>query len=103
MPGPLSGSRVIELSGMGPIPFCGQLLADLGADVVRIDRPTQSSVANLGVDPRFISARSKRSVVLNLKEPTDVDNALRLIDTADAVLEGSRPRVTDRLGLGPQR
>jgi alpha-methylacyl-CoA racemase len=101
MPGPLSGSRVIELSAMGPIPFCGQLLADLGADVVRIDRPTKSSVANLGVDPRFISARNKRSVVLDLKEPAGVEKALGLIDNADSVLEGSRPGVTERLGLGP--
>jgi alpha-methylacyl-CoA racemase len=86
---------------MGPIPFCGQLLADLGADVVRIDRPTKSSVANLGVDPRFISARNKRSVVLDLKEPAGVEKALGLIDNADSVLEGSRPGVTERLGLGP--
>jgi alpha-methylacyl-CoA racemase len=92
---------VIELSAMGPVPFCAQLLADLGADVVRIDRPTKSPVADLGVDPRFISARSKRSVVLDLKEPAGVEKALRLIDNADAVLEGSRPGVAERLGLGP--
>jgi len=102
MAGPLADFRVVEMSGMGPVPFCGQLLADLGADVIRIDRPTPSSVAGLGVDPRFISGRGKRSVALDVKQPGAVDEALQLIASADAVLEGSRPGVAERIGLGPE-
>ena len=102
MSGPLTGRRVIELSGMGPIPFCGQQLADLGAEVIRIDRPGSSAAAELGVDPRFISARGKRSVELNLKDPAGMSTALDLVTTADALIEGSRPGVAERLGLGPE-
>lgn len=101
MPGPLTGHRVVELSGMGPVPFCGQLLADFGAEVIRIDRPTPSAVAELGVDPRFISARGKRSVTLDLKSSDGLERALQLIESADVVLEGSRPGMAERLGLGP--
>jgi alpha-methylacyl-CoA racemase len=102
MSGPLTGTRVIELSGMGPIPFCGQQLADLGAEVIRIDRPRSSVTAELGVDPRFISARGKRSIVVDLKAPAGFESALDLLATADAVIEGSRPGVAERLGLGPE-
>jgi alpha-methylacyl-CoA racemase len=101
MSGPLSGRRVIELSAMGPVPFCGQLLADFGAEVIRIDRRQPSSVATLGVDPRFISARGKRSVTLDLKRPDEVEKALQLVESADVLLEGSRPGMAERLGLGP--
>lgn len=101
MPGPLTGRRVIELSAMGPVPFCGQLMADLGAEVIRIDRPTPSSIAGLGVDPRFISARGKRSVVLDLKKSAGVERLMALVDSADVVLEGSRPGSVERLGVGP--
>ena len=101
MSGPLSGRRVVELSAMGPVPFCGQLLADFGAEVIRIDRPTPSSVATLGVDPRFISARGKRSVMLDLKQSNDLETALQVVESADVLLEGSRSGMAERLGLGP--
>ncbi|MFC9386975.1 CaiB/BaiF CoA transferase family protein [Streptomyces venezuelae] len=95
--GPLAGLRVIELGGIGPGPFCGMILADLGAEVVRIDRP-----ADAGRPAMFpILQRGRRSVALDLKSPAGARTALRLIDTADAVVEGFRPGVTERLGLGP--
>lgn len=100
--GPLSGVRIIELASIGPGPFCGMLLADLGAEVVVIDRP-QGAYALYGLDPKkdFMN-RGKRSVVLDLKKPEDVEKALRLIAKADAVIEGSRPGVAERLGVGPE-
>ncbi|NUO60305.1 MAG: CoA transferase [Hamadaea sp.] len=99
MPGPLAGVRVVELAGLGPGPFCAMLLADLGADVVRIDRGTPSSP----VDPEYdLLNRGKRSIALDLKEPRDLDVALRLIAKADLLIEGYRPGVAERLGLGPE-
>lgn len=95
--GPLEGIRVVELLGIGPAPFCGMLLADLGADVVRIERSgpeTPTSRIN-------VMARGKRSVALNLKDPLDRDAALALIAEADAVIDPFRPGVTEKLGLGP--
>jgi len=95
--GPLRGLRVLEFAGIGPVPFCGMLLADLGADVLRIDRP--------GPDPydRFsLEARGRRSVVLDLKSSAGVEVALRLIEAADGLIEGFRPGVMERLGLGPE-
>lgn len=93
--GPLQGIRVIEFAGIGPAPHCGMLLADLGADVIRIDRPRP---------PQFVDQvlqRGKRSIVLDLKQPEGVDTALRLVETADAVIEGLRPGVAERIGIGP--
>lgn len=95
--GPLSGLRVIELEGLGPAPFCGMLLADLGADVVSIGRTSSSSER-----PAAISERGKRSVALNLKHPEGVEAALRLCGNADVLIEGFRPGVMERLGLGPE-
>lgn len=100
-PGPLAGLRVIELGALGPAPFCGALLADMGADVVRIDRPV---VNDLGVDtpPRFdFYNRNKRSAMLDLKQAADVQKALALIERADILIEGFRPGVAEKLGLGP--
>ena len=94
--GPLGGIRVVELGGIGPGPFCGMILAGLGAEVIRIDRPAEA-----GQIPRPILHRDRRSVALDLKRPAGVDATLRLIDTADALIEGFRPGVTERLGLGP--
>lgn len=99
--GPLSGIRIVEMAGIGPGPMCAMLLADLGADVIRVDRIES---ANLGLprDPRTdLLMRSRRSVAIDLKTPTGVDTALRLIDSADALIEGFRPGVMERLGLGP--
>jgi alpha-methylacyl-CoA racemase len=96
--GPLLGIRVIELAGIGPAPFCAMMLADLGADVLRVDRPQRPS----SNPERALLNRGRRSVVLDLKHPLAVDALLRLVDAADVLLEGFRPGVTERLGLGPQ-
>lgn len=94
--GPLSGIKVVEFAGIGPAPFCGMLLSDLGADVVRIDRP-----GNRPGHAADVTARGRRSVSLNLKDPADIETALKLIEKADALIEGFRPGVMERLGLGP--
>ena len=99
--GPLQGLRIIELAGIGPVPLCGMLLADLGADVVRIDR-IEASGLGVAMAPRHdINARGRRSVALDLKASAGREAALRLIDGADVLLEGLRPGATEKLGLGP--
>lgn len=90
---PLSGTRVLELGGIGPTPFCGMLLADLGADVIRIDRA--------GHKVHSVLHRGRRSIVLDLKSPPGRDAARKIAATGDAVIEGFRPGVVERLGLGP--
>jgi alpha-methylacyl-CoA racemase len=96
--GPLVGLKVVEFAGIGPGPFCGMLLADLGADVVRIDRKgSGDALAGAG----DILGRSKRSVALDLKKPDGVAAALAMVAKADALIEGFRPGVMERLGLGP--
>jgi alpha-methylacyl-CoA racemase len=102
MAGPLQGIRIIEMAGMGPGPFCGMLLADMGADVVRVERLTAS---DRGIDfpPRFdLLNRNKRSVAINLKSVEGTATLLRLIENADALIEGFRPGVMERLGVGPE-
>jgi alpha-methylacyl-CoA racemase len=99
--GPLKGLRVIELAGIGPGPFCAMLLADMGADVVRIDR-TEASGLGVPMDKRYdINGRNRRSVALDLKSPAGRAAVLRLIGGADILIEGFRPGVAERLGLGP--
>ena len=99
--GPLTGLRVVELASIGPGPLCAMLLADLGADVVRIDR-TGPSGLGVAMDRRFdVSGRNRRSIALDIKQPAGRDAALRLIDRADVLIEGWRPGVAERLGLGP--
>jgi alpha-methylacyl-CoA racemase len=99
---PLAGLKVVEFEGIGPGPLAGRMLADLGADVVAIVRPNK---APLGDPVRPLSEaplrRGKRLVFLNLKTPEAVGDALTLIETADALIEGNRPGVMERLGLGP--
>jgi len=95
--GPLAGLRVLELAGIGPGPFCAMLLADQGATVLRIDRP---GPAGTRTGREFLN-RGRRSAVLDLKHPRAVDALLRLADAADVLLEGLRPGVTERLGVGP--
>ncbi|MER5736386.1 MULTISPECIES: CaiB/BaiF CoA-transferase family protein [unclassified Streptomyces] len=97
--GPLAGVRVVELAGIGPGPFAAMLLADLGADVVRVDRP---GGAGLGVDPaKDLTNRNKRSVLLDLKTPGGRAAVLDLVERADLLVEGYRPGVAERLGVGP--
>jgi alpha-methylacyl-CoA racemase len=95
--GPLSGVRVVEFQGIGPGPFCAMLLSDMGADVVRIDRKGGAGGAAFDV-----TSRGRRSVALDLKKPEDVETALALIGKADVLIEGFRPGVMERLGLGPE-
>jgi len=93
----LKGVRIVEFAGIGPGPFAGQLLADLGADVIVIDRPTRGAIAlENGVD-----RRGKRSVVVDLKSAQGAGVALKIVATCDALIEGNRPGVMERLGLGP--
>lgn len=100
--GPLVGIRVAEFAGIGPAPFCGMLLADLGADVVRIDR-VEPTGPGLALDARFdLLNRGKRSVAIDLKHPSGLEAAHRLLAHCDVVLEGFRPGVMERLGLGPE-
>ena len=95
--GPLQGFRVIELAGIGPGPFCGMMLSDMGAEVVRVDRIAP------GAGPRRdVLARNRRSIAVDLKKPAGVELVLKLVETADALFEGFRPGVTERLGLGPE-
>ncbi|MBN9743503.1 carnitine dehydratase [Amycolatopsis sp. A1MSW2902] len=97
----MSGMRVVEFAGIGPGPFCGMLLADLGADAVRVDRPGGQPGNPLA--PEFdLLTRGKRSIVVNLKDPGAASVALRLAETADVLIEGFRPGVAERLGIGPE-
>ncbi|MFI6934792.1 CaiB/BaiF CoA transferase family protein [Streptomyces sp. NPDC050287] len=98
--GPLSGTRVVELAGIGPGPFAAMLLADLGADVVRVDRPEGPGLA---IDPAHdITNRNKRSVIIDLKAPGGPARVLDLAAHADILVEGYRPGVAERLGIGPE-
>jgi alpha-methylacyl-CoA racemase len=102
--GPLAGYRIVELAGIGPGPMCGMLLAELGADVLSIDRIES---AGLGTSARMpahfqLLRRSRRSVAVDLKNPEGQQLVLRLVERADALIEGFRPGVTERLGLGPE-
>jgi alpha-methylacyl-CoA racemase len=99
--GPLTGLRVIELASIGPGPMCAMLLADLGADVVRVDR-LQPSGLGVPLQPQFdVNGRNRRSIALDLKHPAARDVVLRLVETADVLIEGLRPGATEKLGLGP--
>jgi alpha-methylacyl-CoA racemase len=97
--GPLQGVRVVEVAGIGPGPFCGMVLADLGAEVIRIDRPSPPGDRDAA---RYdILARGRRSIGIDLKARGAADLVLRIVDGADALLEGFRPGVAERLGIGP--
>ena len=97
--GPLSGFRIIEVGGIGPVPFCGLVLSDLGADVIRFDRPVAAARGS-GM-PDDLMRRGRRSLAVDLKHPDGLAVAQRLIGSADGLLEGFRPGVMERLGLGP--
>ena len=94
--GPLSGLKVLEFAGIGPGPFCGMLLSDLGADVVRIDRKGSGRAS-----PSDVTSRGRRSVALDLKVPAAAETVLKLMEASDGLIEGFRPGVMERLGLGP--
>ncbi|MDH5291876.1 MAG: CoA transferase, partial [Acidimicrobiia bacterium] len=101
MGGPLQGIKVVELAGIGPAPMCAMLLADLGAEVIRVDR---LAPADLGIDSGRqynLLERSRRSIAVDLKSAEGVEVVLKLAERADALIEGFRPGVTERLGLGP--
>lgn len=95
--GPLSGIRVVEVAGIGPGPFCAMMLADMGADVIRVERPGGGPTA-LPVD---LLNRGRRSLGVNLKQPEGAEVVLKLVESADIILEGFRPGVAERLGIGP--
>ncbi|MBD9629641.1 CaiB/BaiF CoA transferase family protein [Pseudomonas sp. PDM19] len=100
MAGPLTGLKVIEMVGLGPAPFCAMLLADMGAEVIRVQRPGQA----LGERARFdVLGRGRRAVALDLRQSKGVETLLQLVEGADALIEGFRPGVMERLGLGPEQ
>jgi alpha-methylacyl-CoA racemase len=99
--GPLAGVKIVELGGIGPAPYCCMLLSDLGADIVRIDRIVASD-SGIDMDAQFnLLHRGRRSVAMDLKNPASVQAIKRLVADADAIIEGFRPGVAERLGLGP--
>ncbi|MDJ0961863.1 MAG: CaiB/BaiF CoA-transferase family protein, partial [Acidimicrobiia bacterium] len=97
--GPLHGIRVIELAGIGPAPFAAMLLGDLGADVIRVDRVGSASVLPAGLGA--VSGRNRRSIAVDMKHDDGREIVLRLADDADVLIEGFRPGVAERLGIGP--
>ena len=97
-PPPLAGLRIVEMAGIGPGPFCGMMLADHGADVIRIDRGVQPGFSDPAKDPLL---RSRRSIALDLKTPQGIAAVRRIVAGADGLMEGFRPGVMERLGLGP--
>src|SRR5438874_12509726 len=102
--GPLEGIRIVELAGIGPAPFCAMLLADMGAEVIRVDRAANvgSDIGREGEDPKFsLLLRGRRNIAADLKNPEGSAAILKMIDRADALIEGFRPGVMERLGLGP--
>jgi crotonobetainyl-CoA:carnitine CoA-transferase CaiB-like acyl-CoA transferase len=100
--GVLDGVRIVEIAGIGPGPFCGVLLADMGADVILVERAGAKGGDLLDLGKSAIVNRGKRSLALDLKDPRGIAAVLRLIDSADALIEGMRPGVVERLGLGPE-
>jgi alpha-methylacyl-CoA racemase len=101
--GPLKGYRIVEVAGIGPGPFCAMMLADMGADVIRVDRAS-GQTRSIDVDGRRdLTARGRRSLAVDLKNPDAVRVVLRLCEKADGLIEGFRPGVMERLGLGPEQ
>ncbi|MFT4960057.1 MAG: alpha-methylacyl-CoA racemase [Paracoccaceae bacterium] len=99
--GPLTGVKIVEFAGIGPGPFAGMMLADMGAEILRIDRDPATQ-PDRGDPTRDIPSRGRKSITLNLKAPGAAQVALRLIGQADALIEGFRPSVMEKLGLGPE-
>jgi alpha-methylacyl-CoA racemase len=104
MAGPLAGYRIIEIAGIGPGPFCAMLLADMGADVVRVDRAERASGDSSAAPPYYdVMGRGRRSIAVDLKNPDGVETVLKLVESADGLIEGFRPGVMERLGIGPEQ
>ena len=99
--GPLEGVKIIELAGIGPCPMCGMLLAELGADILKIDRVRPSGLGLAVPAADAFLHRSRRSIALDLKRPEAAPLVLQLCEHADALIEGFRPGVTEKLGIGP--
>ena len=99
--GPLTGLKVVEIAGIGPGPFCGMMLADLGADIVRVDRAQNVEGGDPAVPPGDLLNRGRRSIGVDLKSPEGVAVVLDLVAQADVLIEGFRPGVAERLGIGP--
>ena len=102
MAGPLSGIRIVEIAGIGPGPFCAMMLADLGAEVLRVDRAERARLPRPDRPNLDLLNRGRRSVAVDLKSPAGVEVVLRLVEKADALIEGFRPGVMERIGLGPE-
>ena len=101
MSGPLTGFRIVEITGSGPGPFAGMILADLGAEVIRVDRAGAVRGGDPAAPPADVLGRNRRSIGVDLKNPDGVEAVLRLVAQADALIEGFRPGVCERLGIGP--
>jgi alpha-methylacyl-CoA racemase len=100
--GPLEGIRVVEIGGIGPSPFCAMMLADMGADVLRVDRASSVTPReDYEWPPDYLLNRGRRSVGVDLKHAGGVEVVLRLAERADVLIEGYRPGVAERLGIGP--
>lgn len=100
--GPLNGKKIVEIAGIGPGPFAAMMLADMGAEVIRVSRPSGSMLSMAQNEKLDFGNRGKRCIALNLKDPHAVDVVLRLVESADAIVEGYRPGVMEKLGLGPE-
>lgn len=99
--GPLKGIKIIELAGIGPVPLCGMMLSDMGAEVIRVDRASDGP-SSITIDrPNDILGRGRQSIRVNLKDPEGIEVIFRLLESAHALIEGFRPGVTERLGIGP--
>ena len=103
MAGPLSGLRIVEFAGIGPGPFCGMMLADHGAEVIRIDRASGARGGSQPVSSKDVLARGRKSIALDLKSAEGVALARKLAASADGIIEGFRPGVMERLGPGARR
>ncbi|MDE0988937.1 MAG: CaiB/BaiF CoA-transferase family protein, partial [Pseudomonadales bacterium] len=95
--GPLTGTKIIELAGIGPGPFCGMLLSDMGAEVIRVDR-----AGGPARRPKDVLTRGRKSIAVDLKSDAGREVVLKLCESSDALFEGFRPGVTERLGVGPE-
>ena len=100
--GPLSGIRIIEVAAIGPVPYCAMILADLGATVIRVDRPENSDLGISVPASRALLNRGRPSIIVDLKKPAGAKTVLRLLDGVDGLIEGMRPGVIERLGLAPR-